>query len=240
MVRSDARVLWQLLRGAPRGGSHAARLESFYAPQAHRYDDFRERLLHGRADLLDRLAPAAGSSVVELGGGTGRNLLFLGDRLHELESAYVVDLCPALLAVARRRFEGVDGVAVVEADATAWQPPRAVDAVYFSYSLTMMPNWCAALDNAERMLAPGGRIGVVDFFVAGPQVGPGGTRHGRLTRWFWPRWFRHDGVELEPGRLTELVRRFPAHELSVHRAPVPYLGRLTVPYFVFVGTRRPR
>jgi S-adenosylmethionine-diacylgycerolhomoserine-N-methlytransferase len=238
VVLDDARVLWQLLRGAPRTGSQAERLEAFYAPQARRYDAFRERLLQGRAELLAQLAPAAGSSVVELGGGTGRNLQFFGDRLMDLGQVFVVDLCPALLSVARQRFAGAGHVTVIEADATTWQPPRPVDTVYFSYSLTMMPDWRESLDNAERMLAPGGKIGVVDFFVSGPEAGPAGVRHGRFTRSFWPRWFRHDGVDLEPARLATLTERFPSHALSVHRAPVPYLGGLTVPYYVFVGVRQ--
>jgi S-adenosylmethionine-diacylgycerolhomoserine-N-methlytransferase len=103
----------------------------------------------------------------------------------------------------------------------------------------MMPDWRAALDNAERMLKPGGKIGVVDFFVSGPKAGPAGVCHGRLTRWFWPLWFRHDGVDLEPARLATLAERFPSHALSIHRAPVPYLAGLTVPYYVFVGVRQP-
>ena len=43
---SDARILWQLLRGQPGRGdtfdaaAHAATLQRFYAPQAERYDAF--------------------------------------------------------------------------------------------------------------------------------------------------------------------------------------------------------
>lgn len=240
MSVGDARVLWHLLRGVRgRAGSHAERLEAFYAPQARRYDDFRERLLQGRAELLSRLDPAPGSRVVELGGGTGRNLLYLGDRLESLDQACLVDLCPALLAVARRRFDGAGRVTVVEADATTWQPAQPVDVVYLSYSLTMIPDWRAALDNAERMLKPGGRIGVVDFYVSCAERGPGEVRHDRFTRAFWPRWFRHDGVDLGPGRLAGLLGRFATHHLGEYRAPVPYLPGLRVPYFVFVGERRP-
>ena len=35
-----------------------------------------------------------------------------------------------------------------------------VDVVTFSYALTMIPDWRAAIRNAFRMLKPGGRIGV--------------------------------------------------------------------------------
>lgn len=37
---------------------------------------------------------------------------------------------------------------LIAADATNWQPQHAVDRVFLSYSLTMMPKWCAVLANA--------------------------------------------------------------------------------------------
>jgi S-adenosylmethionine-diacylgycerolhomoserine-N-methlytransferase len=93
MEPSDARILLHLLRGQSRRGSHAERLNAFYAPQAASYDDFRERLLHGRRELIETLAPRAGERFVELGAGTGRNLLFLGEHLAGLEEITLVDLC---------------------------------------------------------------------------------------------------------------------------------------------------
>jgi S-adenosylmethionine-diacylgycerolhomoserine-N-methlytransferase len=115
---SDARVLWRMLRGEPAASSHAGRLAGFYGPQAGNYDRFRERMLHGRRELVEALAPADGDTLVELGAGTGRNMLFLGDRLQRLERVWLVDLCAPLLDRARARFSGFDRVLPVEADAT--------------------------------------------------------------------------------------------------------------------------
>ena len=81
MLIDDVTVLTRLLRGQPTAGSHAENLQAFYAPQAGRYDDFRERLLHGRETLIDLLDVWPGDRVVELGGGTGRNLDHFGKRL---------------------------------------------------------------------------------------------------------------------------------------------------------------
>ena len=67
--------------------SHAEALSAFYAPQAHHYDRFRERLLRGRAELIERLPLADGARVVELGGGTGRNAEFFGAKLDRIEIA---------------------------------------------------------------------------------------------------------------------------------------------------------
>jgi S-adenosylmethionine-diacylgycerolhomoserine-N-methlytransferase len=236
VVLRDAQVLLRLLRGQPRrGGTLAERLEAFYGPQAEHYDAFRERLLHGRSELMGRLDPRPGANVVELGAGTGRNLDFLGERLPVLGSVELVDLCPALLNRARQRTRGLPNVRVVEADAVAYRPARPVDLVYFSYALTMIPDWEGALGNAVSMLKPGGTLGVVDFYVSDPHPAPGLDRHGALTRWFWPHWFAHDGVRPNPAHLRTLRALLPDHALWEHRAPVPYLPGLRAPYYVFVG-----
>lgn len=228
-LAADARVLWRLLRGQPRRGSHAERLQAFYAPQAGRYDAFRARLLHGRAAMLDWLAIAPGARVVELGCGTGASLAILGARVAQFAAFDLVDLCPALLAVARQRAAGLSQVNVVEADATAWQPSAPADAVFLSYALTMMPDWRATLDNAWRMLAPGGRLGVVDFHL--PADG------SAFANGLWRRWFAHDGVHLSAEHLPALRARFPAHVAVEQRAAVPYLPGLRAPYYWFVGTK---
>ncbi len=230
-LAADARVLWRLLRGQPRSGSHAERLEGFYAPQASRYDAFRARLLHGRADLIKALEIPPGARVVELGCGTGSNLELI-DQARSLESlteVRLVDFCPSLLALARQRASQYPHVTVVEADATHWQPPRPVDRVILSYALTMMPNWRAVLLNAWSMLAPGGRLGVVDFHLPAD----GGRRVDRL----WQRWFAHDGVHLSDQHLAALKSLFLAPQVEERRAPVPYLPGLRAPYYLFVGRK---
>lgn len=237
MIGTDARILLQLLRGQSASGTHAERLQAFYAPQAARYDAFRERLLHGRQELIDSLDLPAGATLVELGGGTGRNLAFFGERLAGFAHVDLVDLCPALLDEARKRTADWPNVSVVEADAVTWQPAAPVDAVYFSYSLTMIPDWRGAIDNALAMLRPGGLLGVVDFYVSDVCPAPGLVRHGALTRAFWPRWFGHDGVQLDAQRLDYLRHLLPDHQLAERRAPVPYLPLLRVPHYRFVGRK---
>ena len=244
MLLQDSRVLLHLLRGQQAMGDHAERLERFYAPQAAHYDRFRERLLHGRRELVERLNPSPGDSVVELGGGTGRNLEFFGARLLSLSRFELVDLCPALLAQAKQRSERWPHlVRLVQADATTYRPTVngdcGVDRVYFSYSLTMIPEWRRAINNAIRMLRPGGLLGVVDFYVSGAQRLPHRAHHGWATRRFWPRWFAHDGVRLSADHLPELMRRTDPVHCEERMAPVPYLPGLRVPYYLYVG-RKPR
>jgi len=238
-LKNDTAVLRQMLRGMPKSASHAQNLQSFYGAQAQDYDRFRERLLRGREELIARLLAQlpAQARVVELGGGTGRNLDFFGDRLGDIASFDLVDLCPALLERARQRIARYPQVRMIEADATTYAPSAPVDCVYFSYSLTMIPNWRVALTNALAMLKPGGLLGVVDFYTSAAQPAPGLAHHGAFTRYFWPRWFAHDGVHLNPAHLRTLRADLPQHELSEHRATVPYLPLIRVPYYVFVGRK---
>jgi len=235
---AEARVLLQLARGSAGTGSHAERLQAFYGPQAAHYDAFRERLLHGREDLIRRLAPPPGATVIELGGGTGRNLEYFGPRLLTFARIEVVDLCPALLEQARRRCARWPGVAqVIEADAATYRPPHPADCVYFSYALTMIPDWRAAADNALGMLRPGGLLGAVDFYEAPRSPLTGRAWHGGLARGFWRRWFRHDGVMLDPRHLPYLLGRTEPVCCEKRSARVPYLPGLRVPYYLYIGRK---
>ncbi len=239
MLFSDAAVLVQLMRGQSRTGTHAERLQAFYAPQAARYDTFRDRLLHGRRELIELLDPMPGDRVVELGGGTGANLDFFGQkRLRQLDRFELVDICPALLDVARRRSAQLENVHIIKADAVSYQPQEPVDIVYLSYAVTMIPDWEQAIENAITMLRPGGKLGVVDFYVSSTDPPPGLVRHEALTRWFWPRWFMHDGVYLSSGHLATLLKRLDVVTLLERRAAVPYLPGFRVPYYVFTGRKR--
>jgi len=234
---AEARVLFALARVASGGGSHAERLQRFYAPQAQAYDAFRDRLLHGRRDLVELLPTPVGDRIVELGAGTGRNLEYFGPRLSRLADVQVVDLCPALLDVARRRLAGLPNARVIEADATAYRPERPVDVVYFSYALTMMPDWREAIDNGLAMLRPGGVLGAVDFYLPPARDGEGRfSRRARANR-FWRTWFAHDGVHLSQEHVPYLRSRLAVEACLERAGPVPYLPWLRVPYYVFVGRK---
>ena len=167
--------------------------------------------------------------MAELGAGTGKNIEYFGRELARFKRLDLVDLCPALLAIARRRAARRPNVKVIEADASRYRPAAALDAVLFSYSLSMMPDWRGVLDNALALLKRGGTIAVVDFTVSSTQ--------SRFARRFWQAWFGHDGVRLAPEHLTTLRDLFPVHQCEERRCTVPYLPGLTVPYYLFIGRK---
>lgn len=238
---ADLKILYHLLLRPVRGRSHAARMESFYAGQATGYDAFRQRLLQGREELYRSIPIPEGGVWIDMGGGTGGNLEFLGDRLQGIGQVYLVDLSPSLLAVARRRVEerGWKNVEIVEGDATEFRPPSGkADVVTFSYSLTMIPDWFSAVENARDLLRPDGVLGAVDFYIARKYPPEGWTHHPWPTRAFWPLWFSGDNVSPSPDHVPFLHRHFQPVRLDERRARVPYLPFLRVPYYVFVGRKR--
>lgn len=238
---SDLQTLYHLALSPIRGKTHAERLESFYQGQAEGYDGFRQRLLQGRKELYQDLADRATGVWVDMGGGTGSNLENLGEKIQRYEQVYVVDLSPSLLAMASKRIaeRGWNNVQTLEADATTLELPQgqAADVITFSYSLTMIPNWFAAIDRAWQLLRPGGLPGVVDFYVARKYPEPPLARHSLFTRTFWPFWFGMDNVHPSPDHLPYLQQHFETLHLSEHRAKVPYLLGLKTPYYRFLGRK---
>lgn len=241
-LAADLKVLYHLALAPVSGKTHAERLESFYRGQAETYDAFRARLLPGRRELFAALPTPAQGIWVDLGGGTGANLEFLGARLGELGQVYLVDLSPALLDVARHRIatRGWTNVDAIEADATTFLPPGGeADVVTLSYALTMIPGWFRVVEQAYRMLKPGGLIGVVDFYVAEKHPTVGAVRHRWSTRTFWPIWFAADNVFLSPDHLPYLHYRFEAIHVREHRTRLPYLPSVRAPYYEFIGRKSP-
>lgn len=238
---ADLKILYHLTIKPVRGKDHAERMESFYGGQAGSYDAFRKRLLKGREELWRQLDVPDGGVWVDMGGGTGANLENLGTRIEKLKKVYVVDLSKSLLEVADRRFKtrGWSNAEAVEADATSWRPPEgAVDVVTFSYSLTMIPDWFAAIDGAKAMLKPDGTIGVVDFYVSRKHPAEGLARHSWLVRSFWPVWFAADNVYPSTDHVPYLHRHFELVHIEEHRGKVPYFPILRMPYYLFVGRKR--
>ncbi len=237
---SELKILYHLTLKPLRGRDHAARMENFYGGQAEGYDDFRRRLLKGREELYKSIEIPQDCVWVDMGGATGANLENLADRMDRVRKIYVVDLATSLLEMAEKRFaqRGWTNAETVEADATRFRPEgEPVDVVTFSYSLTMIPDWFAAIENALAMLKPGGQIGVVDFYVSRKYPADDLRRHGWFTRSFWPVWFGLDNVCPSPDHLPCLQRSFEPVQLSEAMAKVPYIPVLRAPYYSFVGRK---
>jgi S-adenosylmethionine-diacylgycerolhomoserine-N-methlytransferase len=239
-LMSDLKVLYHIMLSPIRGKTHRDRLESFYSGQAGNYDSFRARLLQGRQELYNELPTPTGGVWVEMGGGTGSNLEYLGDRIRRIGKVYIVDLSPSLLEVARERIKKNNwhNVEAVEADATKWRPAEGhVDVVTFSYSLTMIPDWFAAADHAHSLLKEGGTLGVVDFYVSRKFSAEGQRQHGWMTRTFWQTWFAMDNVFPQADHLPYLQRKFAQKQLVESFAKVPYMPFTYTPFYRLIAEK---
>jgi S-adenosylmethionine-diacylgycerolhomoserine-N-methlytransferase len=146
------------------------RMNRMYRRQRHFYDGTRRYYLLGRDQLISGLQPGAGANVLEIGCGTGRNLV-LAAQLYSGARFFGVDvstemLTSAITAISRAGLNSQ--VRVAHGDGTAFDPRvlfgiRRIDHVMISYSLSMIPDWMRVLEAAATRLRPGARLHVVDF-----------------------------------------------------------------------------
>lgn len=234
---NDVKTLWHLLASRIEGDSHSERLNSFYQGQASGYDQFRKRLLHGRAELFENLVVPENGIWMDLGAGTGENAELWGERLQQFQQVYLVDLCQPLLDVCSQRVteRGWTNVSAVCADATEFRPPEhQVDLITFSYSLTMIPDWFQAVNHAWDLLKPGGKLAIVDFYVSRKYPAEGLKKHSWFQRNFWPVWFGNDNVFLNADHLPYLLDRFKQESLIESQGSLPFVPFLKVPYYRLV------
>lgn len=163
-----------------RPDAEPAKVQGMFASIAGRYD-LANHLLSGGMDYLWRRRASAlvkswkPKRILDLATGSG-------DLMHDLQIAcpdsYVVgaDFCTPMLAQARKK--GLDKL--VGADALAL-PFRsgAFDAVTIGFGFRNMNPWRGALAEIHRVLAPGGRLLILDFSL------PRGVLRGPY------RWYLH-------------------------------------------------
>ena len=141
-------------------------VQRFYRYHAYVYDSTRWMILHGRRRAVERLSLRPDSKVLEVGCGTGLNFRHVLDHLApDAGQLTGLDFSGDMLQRARRRAaaRGWQNVDLVQADAAKLALDRRFDAILFGYSVTIIPDWTAALERAYEHLRPGGRLAVLDF-----------------------------------------------------------------------------
>jgi S-adenosylmethionine-diacylgycerolhomoserine-N-methlytransferase len=185
-------------------------MDRTYRRQRHVYDATRALFLTGRDSLLRQMDVRPGDRVLEVGCGTGRNLVRLA-RMHPAARLHGLDASGEMLKTARAKLRraGLDGkVPLAHCLAEDFDRERdfrleePFDVVFFSYSLTIMPGRLRAVDAALASVRPGGSVHIVDFWDG---RGLPSVLRGLLARWLALFGVEHRD-ELEE-HLRDLARR---------------------------------
>jgi S-adenosylmethionine-diacylgycerolhomoserine-N-methlytransferase len=213
-------------------------MDRIYRYQRHIYDVTRKPYLLGRDVLLSELDARDGCRVLEIGCGTGRNLIRAAQR-YPGATFFGIDVSAAMLETARcavarhglgRRIELARGDAMQFDPASAFGV-SSFDRIYLSYAISMIASWRVVLSSSLGQLAPGGALFIVDF---GDQK--------RLPSWFKKILFAWlSGFHVEPREDLETALRDIAAsagaELSFRSlyAGYTFLARIDV-----AGSRPPK
>lgn len=161
------------------------RIRAMFGRVAHRYD-LLNHLLSGSLDVIWRrrlareLRAPEGAPVLDLCSGTGDQATALARRGYGVVAA---DFCLPMLELSRAKFERARGPepAPVQADALALPfAGEAFAGATVSFGLRNVADLDAALRELHRVLAPGGRLGVLEFAI--PRLAP--------VRWIYVAYFR--------------------------------------------------
>lgn len=185
------------------GRSPAARLavQSFdrTAADYDRRGDLSEN--DGFTDWLVSVLPPAGGRALDLGCGAGRHAVLLAERFTHVDA---IDLSLPMIEIARAK-RSRPNITYQQADLLKTTGPGEYDLVLSVMTLHHVPDLHAALAHIRELLAPGGRIVVVDPYPA----------DSVLQRLVPLRPRLHAGAVLRLG--TGLVRRGPASAWEIYR-----------------------
>jgi demethylmenaquinone methyltransferase/2-methoxy-6-polyprenyl-1,4-benzoquinol methylase len=166
-----------------RGGAKRDYVRSLFNTISPRYDFLRLLVFAGHTSLWYRralrdLGLRAGESVLDVGCGTGESTRFLS-RHYKGVRVEGMDLSPGMLDVARRHDPSGT---YLEGDVCAIPKPDAsYDLVLTAFTFRNFPDHEAAMREMVRVLAPGGRLIILDHFY------PRGSEAWRAAYTVWMR-----------------------------------------------------
>ena len=147
-------------------GERSSDAQSYFERNAARWDEIRS-LYVSEANVEAAILAAAGAGpferMIDLGTGAGRMLALLGPKAKD---AIGLDLSQQMLNVARLHVTeaGLQGVELRHGDIFATRlPDRSADLVVVHQVLHYLSDPASAVIEAGRLVAPGGRLLIIDF-----------------------------------------------------------------------------
>jgi demethylmenaquinone methyltransferase/2-methoxy-6-polyprenyl-1,4-benzoquinol methylase len=146
-------------------------IQRLFARIAHRYDLANTVLSRGcdslwRANVGARVKNWAPATILDLATGSG---VLAHELKRQMPAARVIgaDFCAPMLTFARRR--GITELVVADGLALPFQDGR-FDVVTIAFGLRNMASFDAALNEAGRVLRPGGHLLILDFSLPQPPL----------------------------------------------------------------------
>ncbi|MFS2327087.1 class I SAM-dependent methyltransferase [Brucella sp. H1_1004] len=173
------------------GIDHASLMDRVYRHQRYFYDATRKYYLLGRDTMIAGLNVPQGGSVLEIGCGTGRNLVKTA-KTYPTAKLYGIDISAEMLDTAQaaaKRAGIAERIELERADATHFNPVKlfnvdSFDRIFISYAVSMIPQWQSAIAESIQHLKPGGEMHIVDF--GDQQHLPSFFKNALFT---WLNWF---------------------------------------------------
>jgi len=143
-----------------------------------------------RRMAIEALKLQLGDTILELACGTGINFPLFQRYIGPTGRIIGVDLTDAMLEQARKRIanQGWKNVSLIQHDASTYQIPSNVKAVFSSFALSLFPDTKQVLKNIANSLVPGGRLVLIELQI--PK--------------FWPSWIASAAIALmKPFAVTD-------------------------------------
>ena len=195
--------------------------QQLFTPLPQRYDRLAEVLSMGqngrwRRAMIDHIAPASPSLILDVASGTAGVALQLAERTPG--DVIGVDLTLEMLAQGGRNVDAAGKCARVQLVAGRGEqlpfPDRTFDALTFTYLLRYVDDPAATLRELARVVKPGAAVASLEFFLPP-------NRFWRMMWWLYTRLVLPVGGWITGGREWFRVGRFLGPNISGHYRKYP-------------------
>jgi len=178
-------------------------MNAMYRYQRYFYNITRKYYLLGRDKLIAQMNIQPGENILEVGCGTGRNLIILAKK-YPNANFFGLDASSEMLRTAQTKIDAENlkniSLETALADDFNYQKTfnleKPFDRIFFSYSISMISTWKESIAVVLANLMRGGSFYIVDFYD-----------QKDLPRWFrsvLKNWLRRFHVQFWSGLLPHL------------------------------------
>ncbi len=147
------------------------KMDQMYRHQRYFYDLTRKYYLLGRDRLISQMPVKKGENILEVGCGTGRNLIILAKK-YPNTNFFGLDASAEMLKTAQGKIDaaGLKNITLRTALADDFTFDKTFDltdkfdAIFFSYAVSIIPPWKESIENALENLKSGKTLDIVDFY----------------------------------------------------------------------------